>query len=293
MEQGWRTLYVENAEKLRLRDGCLLAEGETAVSIPLEQLHTVLIDSTRTTMTAALLAELCEKHIAVILCNGKHQPVGEWLGFSNHCRTAERLAEQCAWTAEGKAQVWKTIVERKLQMQCALLKETTGAVPTGLYRCLAAVLPNDRDNREGIAAGLYFRALFGSRFHRHTGDETNAALNYGYTVLRTAMERILVTHGYQTAMGLHHCSGSNPHNLSCDLMEPFRPVVDRLVCREPDRDMDRERRQELARIRQTEVGYGADHCTLTTAMERFAMDVLAVLRGEKRDVKEVRLNGAA
>lgn len=292
MEQPWRTLSVESADKLRLQDGCLLAENEDSTAlIPLGQLRTILLNSQRSTISAALLSELCRRNIAVIVCGPKKTPVGELTGFSGHTQAAGRLQDQCRWTEERKELLWQKIVENKLKMQKELLVLCGRAIPDGLERCIQEVQRNDSSNREGLGAELYFAALFGNGFRRHSADDTNTALNYGYAVIRSALNRILALHGYHTALGIHHCSRDNLFCLSCDLMEPFRPCIDRIVSREPTREPDRSYKAELASVLNDSIQIGDRTLSVYAAMERFTLQAAAFLNGEREKVEEVSFDG--
>ena len=153
-----------------------------------------------------------------------------------------------------------------------------------------SVLPGDSNNREGQAARLYFKALFGKNFIRHSDDSINAALNYSYTVILSAFNRLVVSYGYHTALGIKHCSKSNPFNLSCDLMEPFRPFADKTVFENSDRELDWSYKKALIEILQTDARYNGRHYTLSDAMECYAIDVFKALKNPKHIIGAVEFH---
>ena len=151
-----------------------------------------------------------------------------------------------------------------------------------LEEICAEVLPGDKTNREAAAARKYFSVLFGAAFRRMTDDVTNAALNYGYTIIRSAVYKTLTAYGYNCVLGIHHINEQNAYNLADDMMEPFRPLVDLWTdnsCDELFEELTKENRKELINLvnvpvkmgkRKTRVRYAIDKCvsSLTTAIEK-------------------------
>lgn len=139
---------------------------------------------------------------------------------------------QTGWNEKFKGLLWAEIVAEKIRNQSAFLKEIGKTdEPALLDSYLPQIAPMDKTNREGHAAKVYFNALFGMEFTRTDDNATNAALNYGYGLLLSAVNREISINGYLTQLGLFHDNMFNPYNLSCDLMEPFRILVDRIVSR--------------------------------------------------------------
>ena len=153
------------------------------------------------------------------------------------------------------------------------------------------VLPGDTTNREGQAARLYFSLLFGDSFRRHSEDDLNSALNYGYAILRSQISRLISLHGYHTALGLWHRSQRNPFNLSCDLMEPFRPFVDEAVFLRMDWTWDSIYRRELIALPRLPVRFNGRRMELATAAECYVLDVLSAVNDKERRIGEVDFCG--
>lgn len=228
---AYRNLMVASPAKISVRQEQLIVSTEQEYSIPLEDIAAVLIESRQTTLSAAALAALAQQGIAVFFCDEKHLPCGVLQPFSQHSRGSEVQTSQLAMTEPAKKRLWQQIVMQKIQNQAECLslcgKEREAVA---LYTSAAAVTSGDKENREATAAARYFPALFGADFTRgEEGDTRNAALNYGYAILRGQMARSLAVYGFLPAFGLHHASGLNQYNLADDLMEPFRPIVDLYV----------------------------------------------------------------
>jgi len=275
LSDGWRTLIVESAGELSLENGCLslCQEGKDTITFPLTQLSRILISSSRGSISVPLLITLIEGGIEVVFCDGKHQPVGELLALGNHSSSAGHIMEQAAWPQEIKDALWAQIVALKLSNQTELLRRRDIDIPDILLDLPAAVLPGDSTNREGQGARLYFSRLFGERFIRHSCDTVNNALDYGYTILLSAMTRLLSSYGYHTALGIHHCSIYNRFNLACDLMEPFRPFTDAVVCLHRGEELTWDYKKELIAVLSHPCRYKGKSMSVETAMGMFALDV--------------------
>ena len=106
----------------------------------------------------------------------------------------------------------------------------------------------DVTNREGHAAKVYFNALFGKDFTRTEESPTNAALNYGYALILSCFNREIVANGYMTQIGLFHDNMFNPYNLSSDLMEPYRVLVDQIVKKQYWEKFETEEKHEMLKL---------------------------------------------
>ena len=225
----------------------------------------------------------------VIFCDKKHVPITQLVPFSRHTHCAGNIITQSKWGIEERENVWRDIVSCKIRCQAKLLAELGLSDSETLIRYASKVLPGDTGCMESVAARVYFRSLFGAGYIRHTESERNHALNYGYALIRSAFTRIVTVHGYTPALGISHCSEYNPFNLACDLMEPFRPLADKIVYGYDDAPFDREKRNGLIKILHSDVDYNGLEYEFYDAAERFALDVFASLKGEERAVGEVVL----
>lgn len=233
---GWRSLLISQPARLSLKDKQLLLEQEAgmAVTVPLEDIAVVILETPQVLLTSALLAELAAHDVAVLTCDASHHPNGALLPYLPHSRTLRVMEKQLALTLPQKKRAWQSIVQQKLRNQAACLDTVQPGASDFLREQAHRVASGDPDNREGSGARYYFAALFGSVFTREQNNWINSALNYGYAILRAAIARSLVCHGFLPVFGLHHKNQLNAFNLADDLIEPLRPIVDAWVVHHHD-----------------------------------------------------------
>lgn len=223
---SWRTVIISSAAKLDYQMGYLVIRKDDVTKIHLSEIETVMIESTSVSLTVALLCELTKKKIKVIFCDEKRNPSSELISYYGAHDTSLKVRNQIAWTDDIKKHVWTEIVAEKIRKQALHLQHWKCEEADLLYRYINEIEFGDVTNREGHAAKVYFNALFGMDFTRSAENVTNAALNYGYSLLLSTFNRCVVANGYITQLGLFHDNVFNQFNLACDLMEPFRPLVD-------------------------------------------------------------------
>ena len=243
-----RTIVLTNPASLRLKDNqvkiALRAEGEEERSVPIEDVGVVLVENQQVSITVPLLNALADDNVAVIFCNAKGLPHSMLQPLEANTTQGETLRLQIDISEPLRKSLWKQIVEVKIKNQSRLLDkwQRNGSLLKPHY---THVLSGDADNREGIAARIYWMELMGEDFVRDRNEEgINALLNYGYAVLRAATARALVGSGLMPSLGLFHRNRSNSMPLADDIMEPFRPYVDDAVmqlCEEGKFTLDKER----------------------------------------------------
>ena len=188
--------------------------GETK-RILLDEIHTIILESTAISITTSLLVELSKRKINIIICDEKRQPNSQLLPFYIN------------WNEDVKNKVWKSIIQKKIFNQSKLLLslgKNDKAEQLDMYANF--VEDGDITNREGHAAKVYFNNAFYDGFTRNDDSLINACLDYGYTILLSMISRSIVASGYITQIGIHHKGEFNEFNLSCDLIEPLRFLVD-------------------------------------------------------------------
>lgn len=227
---SWRIVEITGRAKLELRTGYMIVRKEETYKIFLSEISTLIIESTQVSITSSLLCELSKRKIKVIFCDEKRNPCSELVSYYGSHDTSIRIKQQIDWDKEIKGLVWTEIVTQKIKKQCQLLEELGLPEAEKLNEYLREMQFADATNREGHAAKVYFNALFGMEFTRTADNYINAALNYGYGILLSSFNREIVASGYLTQLGLFHENQFNCFNFSSDLMEPFRPVIDRYVC---------------------------------------------------------------
>lgn len=223
---------IENPAELSVQKGQLKVRTEAkTASFPLEDLDAVLIEDRRVKWSVAVPALLAEHGCALILCDEKHMPCCVLSPFMQHSRQLGVIKLQMELSEPRKKRLWQSLVRQKIRNQAACLSQFgLKAQADHLNQMALAVLSGDSSFVEGAAAAYYFRALFGETFSRDKSEDgRNAALNYGYAIIRAAVARSVSVYGLLPCLGLHHRSELNSFNLADDLIEPFRPLVDRVV----------------------------------------------------------------
>lgn len=226
---SWRTIVITKRAKLDLQLGFMVVRGEDTTKVALNEIAVVLIESTAVSLTTSLLAELTKRKVKVIFCDEKRNPSSELVSYYGSHDTSNKIRKQIAWRKNTKEAVWTEIVSEKIRKQKELLELLGKEEAELLSSYLQQIAWNDETNREGHAAKVYFNALFGLDFTRTEDNLINAALNYGYSIILSSFTREIVANGYITQLGLFHDNMFNQFNLASDLMEPFRPLVDKCV----------------------------------------------------------------
>lgn len=231
---SWRTVVISRRAKLELRLGHLVVRDEMQINkVHLSEISTLIIENTSVSLTAALLSELSERKIKVIFCDDKRNPSSELIPYYGSHDTSLKIRQQTMWSENTKTSVWTEIVSEKIRNQAQLLEKLNKPEAELLRQYIEQIEFGDVTNREGHAAKVYFNSLFGKEFSRTQDSATNAALNYGYSILLSSFNREVVSNGFITQIGLFHGNRFNQFNLSSDLMEPFRPLVDATVLNMP------------------------------------------------------------
>jgi CRISPR-associated protein Cas1 len=217
---------ISRPAKLRREHYSLAIEQEETAFVPFEDIAVIVLNHREITLTHPVLSACAEYGIGLYATGSNHQPAGVFLPFLPHSRTTRMMRLQLNVARPTAKQAWASIVRRKIENQAACLKLCGRKGMDRLESYARRVRSGDPDNLEAQAAAFYFAQLFGPDFHRAEECWNNAALDYGYAVLRGAIARGLVAHGLHPTVGLFHDSEQNAFNLADDLIEPFRPLVD-------------------------------------------------------------------
>lgn len=217
--------------RLSVRNRQLLIEGAKGeiTMCPLAEIAVLVTAHPQITVTQAVLAGLSEAGGVCVVCDAKSRPVATMLPLVNHHLQTERLRAQASASLPTKKRLWQQVVRNKIASQAQVLRELHSQ-DFGLSRLAAQVKSGDRSNVEAVASRRYWRHLFGTAFRRNPdADDHNRFLNYGYAILRAVVSRAITAVGLHPSLGLHHHNRYNPFCLADDLMEPFRPRIDRRV----------------------------------------------------------------
>lgn len=274
---SWRTVVITKHVKLSYKNSYLIVRGEQEQMIHLSEIHTLLIDTTRAVLTAYLISELMKQKIKVIFCDEKRQPESEIVPYYGAHNTSKKIKAQLAWSISAQQEIWTAIIAEKIQQQQRLLNKLGLPAAQKLKNYLADLQLYDVTNREGHAAKVYFNALFGKDFVRESDDTINIALNYGYTILLSTFNKEIVSQGYLTQIGLKHTNQFNYFNLSSDLMEPFRPVVDALVYNNMNDTFDTAYKLQLVNLLNEQVIIQGQKHFVTMAIHLYLKSVFKAL----------------
>ena len=213
--------------------------------IHLSEISMLVIESTAAYISSYLMAELAKSRIPVVFCDAQHNPIGQYSPIYGAHNSTKRIREQIAWNKEIAGLLWQRIVISKISNQAAVLGRLGLTQALLLHEYKAEVQPGDTSNREGHAAKVYFNALFGNDFNRDKECTINAQLNYGYSILLAWLNREITARGQLTQLGINHCNEYNHFNLSCDFMEPFRPVIDWYVVNHMEQELEKQTKAQM------------------------------------------------
>lgn len=274
---SWRTVVISKSAKLDYQLGFLVVRQEKVTKISLTEISTLMIESTAVSLTVALLSELTKKKIKVIFCDEKRNPSSELVSYYGAHDTSAKVRNQIAWDDSVKELVWTEIVSEKIRKQAEHLESRNKSEADMLFQYIEEIELGDSTNREGHAAKVYFNALFGLDFTRTAENSVNAALNYGYSLILSCFNREIVANGYITQLALFHDNMFNQFNLGSDLMEPFRPIVDRRVVNIKPEKFEREEKLWMLDILQSEVFIGGRKEVVSNAIKIYVKSVFDAL----------------
>lgn len=228
---GWRTIYVEEAQKLSLYlDNIKIEDGEQVYMVPIADVDMLLVDNYKLYMTVQLMCKLSQANVGVVICNKKRLPELMLNPLTGNHAAFKMQELQLIASLAFRGELWQSIVKGKIGNQAAVLKrhKDNAYILGKLHQFAEEVEPDDTGNREGLAAKLYFHSLYGDDFGRDADgeDPLNLALNYGYAIVRAAVARSVAAKGFIPTLGIHHRNIYNPFNLADDFMEPYRPLID-------------------------------------------------------------------
>lgn len=276
---GWRIVYIEQANSMKLYlDNLKVTSDLGEVTIPLSDIHTIIIDNQTVILTVPLINKCSEYNVNLVFCSLEHMPKALINPLNGNYQGPSILKRQLAWSDCLKDIIWKKIVINKIENQNELLKKLNKniAVINKINDFISEVNEGDLTNREGLAAKMYFRELFGSDFKRFDSDVLNAGLNYGYAILRSQISKTVIAKGLNPNIGIHHIGYDNYFNLSDDIIEVFRPIIDEYVYKMMKESIIFTKENRLGLIKQTtcDVFINGTRQTLFNAIEIFIEKIM-------------------
>lgn len=301
-----RTLYFGNPAYLHLEnkqlvvklpeveknpDLSLVFKKESTAKIPVEDIGVVVLDDKQVTITQGLLGALLDNNVAVMACSETHMPSGLFLPLAMNSVQNERFRSQIAASEPLKKQIWQQTVIAKIKNQAALLA-LYNIDNSWLVKWASQVRSGDPDNYEAQAAAAYWQNIFPVEMNfrrRRDGDPPNNILNYGYAILRAVVARGLTASGLLPTLGIHHENKYNAYCLADDVMEPYRPYVDRIVCEmvyhgEDFRELTKEIKQRLLSIPAIDIMIDGESSPLMVGLQRTTASLVKCFEGEAKKI---------
>lgn len=287
---GWRTVVVNTHSKLSYKNNHLIFKDASRTElIHLSEVDILLLETTDIVLSTMLIKRLVDENILVIFCDDKRLPTAMLMPYYARHDSSLQLSNQITWSEDVKAEVWTTIIAQKILNQamylgdCGFFEKSQSVID--LYNGLELFDPS---NREGHAARIYFNTLFGNDFSREQDNDINAALDYGYTLILSMFAREVVVCGCMTQFGLKHANQFNQFNLASDVMEPFRPIIDRIVYENRNNDFVKIKR-ELFTIFSDTFLYNGKEMYLSNIISDYTKKVIKTLNQMGKGVPEFRI----
>ncbi len=295
-----RTLYFGNPAYLNTRNEQLvinlpdsrgLDNQSGKNTIPIEDVGVVILDHQQITITHALVEKLMGNNCAVITCNSSHLPQGLLLPLSANSIQSERYSNQISASLPLKKQLWQQTIKAKIDNQAALLRMKRMVKADNMSHWSSKVTSGDSENHEARAAAFYWANIFEIPDFKRGREEAppNNLLNYGYAILRAVVARSLVATGLMPTLGIHHHNRYNAYCLADDIMEPYRPFVDKIVVEMVDSGTDytqlsKEAKWQLLSIPQTDVVISNTRSPLMVAVGQTAFSLHSCFEGSNRKI---------
>lgn len=287
---GWRTVVVNTHSKLSYKNNHLIFKDASRTElIHLSEVDILLLETTDIVLSTMLIKRLVDENILVIFCDDKRLPTAMLMPCYARHDSSLQLSNQITWSEDVKAEVWTTIIAQKILNQamylgdCGFFEKSQSVID--LYNGLELFDPS---NREGHAARTYFNTLFGNDFSREQDNDINAALDYGYTLILSMFAREVVVCGCMTQFGLKHANQFNQFNLASDIMEPFRPIIDRIVYENRNDDFVKIKR-ELFTIFSDTFLYNGKEMYLSNIISDYTKKVIKTLNQMGKGVPKFRI----
>lgn len=284
---SWRVVVIESQSKLDYKMGYLVVRSLDTKRILLDEIAVLMIENPAVSLTGILMEELIVRKVKVIFCDTKRNPIAELIPHHGSHDSSAKIRVQITWNQITKDNIWRDIVSEKIRKQADFLQEIGHEEQAMmLSEYTGQIELADATNREGHAAKVYFNALFGMDFTRSADTPINAALNYGYSMILSAFNREVCANGYLTQLGIFHDNMFNHFNLSSDLMEPFRVLVDRMVYQMQPIEFGKEEKHEMWKLLDQKVEIDGQNQFVMNAIKIYTKSVLdAINEGDSSGMK--------
>lgn len=293
---SWRIIYIENSHKVSLYlNNLKIEDGDETYVVPISDINTVIFNNYKMYMTVQLLCKLSQANVCVIICEKNGLPEVVLNPLNGNYSTFRNQELQINLPKERRAELWKKIIEGKIKNQITVLENNQREIEVikKLQQYQAEVKEADISNREGLAAKLYFRALFGEDFlrERESLNALNIALNYGYGIMRAMMARGVAAKGFILAWGIFHKNPYNHFNLVDDFLEVYRQIVDEWVfCYMRGELFTREKRLQLIEQMSKKVMFDGKKYQVMRSMDIYLDGIVNYMK--TGDVANIKMPGA-
>lgn len=294
---GWRVIYIEESEKLSLYLDNIkittMSNGD--VTIPLSDIHTIIIDNIKVLISAQLINKCCENNICVIICSINHMPFSLIQPLNGNKENAAIQLRQIKWKELQKKEIHKLIIKNKITNQYKLLEylKLENSCIEKLKEFANSIELGDVTNREGLSAKMYFKALFGKDFIRFNTDVINAGLDFGYQILRSQISKSVISKGLNPVFGIIHHGPENQFNLSDDIIEPFRPIIDAYCYKKllQCNFFKQSNRIELVKLTTIYIKYGNNKQTIFNTINMFIDSIINYFEtGDINKIQEISID---
>jgi CRISPR-associated protein Cas1 len=287
----WRSVVINRPARLKREHFALVVEQEQSARVPFEDIAVIVLNHREITLTHPVLSACADYGIGLYSTGHNHQPNGIFTPFLQHSRATRMQRLQLSLDKPSTKRAWARIVQAKIQNQARCMELLGVPSADRLASYARRVRSGDGGNLEAQASAYYFPQVFGRSFHRSQGRWTNAALDYGYAVMRGACARALVQHGMLPSIGLFHSSEQNAFNLADDLIEPYRPVVDLHVAQQHPAQEDAEllpaHKAALVGLLNVDVVMPRGQMTVLASIEQAAESLARLYDGGSAQVLEM------
>lgn len=290
---GWKTIIVGSECVVSVSlNRMKISIGEEYQTIPLADIDTVIFSHNKLAITIPLIAELISNNINIVICDKKNDPIGTFNAFNGHSLAFKQLNKQINWKITRKKKLWKYIVEEKIQSEIDAMGHLgLGANIVELLKTYRnSVCTDDQTNREGVAARVYFQAIFGKDFSRDDDDVINHALNYGYKIVASYISKCIVSRGLLTQLGIHHIGEGNPFNLTYDFIEPFRVIIDIWVKIHIRGNFTTADKVKIVDILNIKVNIDKKWIRLSDGIEDIVDSYIAFMNDDRSDIKSINIS---
>lgn len=288
----WRSVVISKPARLRRHHFSLAIEQEETIHVPFEDIAVIVLHHREILLTHPVLSACAEYGISLFAMDDSYMPSGVFLSYLQHSRATRLLRLQMQLKRPLTKQLWAALIRQKIVNQASCL-QLAGKSADRLQALIDGLRSGDPDNAEAQASKIYFPTAFGRGFYRQIPILTNAALNYGYAVLRGTLARGLVAHGFLPSLGLFHDNEQNAFNLADDLIEPYRPLIDLHVisrihfCREQTDELNTADKAAIVALLHVDVGMPKGEMTVLSAIEYTVESLVRCYQGENASLLEL------